>query len=196
MKIGILGGSFNPPHKDHLNIALELLNKKIVDKVIFIPNIYNPLGKQSIDATKRLEMIKLMIMNNPNLEVSDIEINKTTQNYTYQTLDELKSIYQSDDIILIIGSDNLNIIDKWMKYDYILNNYKVIVVNRNNDCLFKIINNNKISKYKNNIIPVVLLSNLNISSTLIRKLLLNKSDVSKFIDEEVYKYIVNNNLYQ
>jgi nicotinate-nucleotide adenylyltransferase len=196
MKIGILGGSFNPPHKDHLNIALELLNKKIVDKVIFIPNIYNPLGKQSIDATKRLEMIKLMIMNNPNLEVSDIEINKTTQNYTYQTLDELKSIYPNDDIMLIIGSDNLNIIDKWMKCDYILNNYKVIVVNRNDDHLFEVINNPKISRYKDNIIPVVLLNNLNISSTLIRNLLLNKSDVSKFIDNSVYKYIINNNLYQ
>jgi nicotinate-nucleotide adenylyltransferase len=195
MKIGVLGGSFNPPHNDHLGIALELLKKRIVDKVIFIPNIYNPLGKQSIDKEHRLKMIKLMIKDKSNLEVSDIEIKKDTQNYTYQTLDELKFLYNNDNIMLIIGSDNLNIIYKWMKYDYILEKYKVIVIKRDNDDLKKMIDNDKIIRYKHNIISFISSRKLNISSTMIRNLLINKKDVSKLIDKDVYKYIADNNLY-
>jgi nicotinate-nucleotide adenylyltransferase len=195
MKIGVLGGSFNPPHNDHLGIALELLKKRIVDKVIFVPNIYNPLGKQSIDKEHRLKMIKLMIKDKSNLEVSDIEIKKDTQNYTYQTLDELKFLYNNDNIMLIIGSDNLNIIYKWMKYDYILEKYKVIVIKRDNDDLKKMIDNDKIIRYKHNIISFISSRKLNISSTMIRNLLINKKDVSKLIDKDVYKYIADNNLY-
>lgn len=132
MKIGIFGGSFNPPHKMHLNIGLELINKGYVDKVIYVPtgNRYNK--KDLVDAKYRLEMLKLMISNYNNLSVSDYEIKKALT-YTYQTLDYFKSIKQNDEIYFICGLDNLKEIKAWKCYEYILSVYKLLVINRNNE---------------------------------------------------------------
>ena len=139
MKIGIFGGSFNPPHNMHKNIALKLINKGYLDKVIFVPtgDKYNKDGL--LNQKDRYNMVKLMIEGCDNLEVSDYEFNKLT--YTYETLDYFKNIYKDDDIYFICGSDNLKQITLWRKYDYILRNYKMIVIRRNNDDIDKIINN-------------------------------------------------------
>jgi nicotinate-nucleotide adenylyltransferase len=196
MRIGILGGSFNPPHKLHLNIALDMLDNNLVDKVIFVPNIYNPLGKTSIDANHRLAMLKLMIEDKKDLEVSDIELKKDKQNYTYQTLDELHSLYPNDEIILIIGSDNLKVIDKWMNYDYLLNNYKVIVTKRDDDNIDDIINDKGILKYENNLIIYNKHNSSALSSTYIRDLLLKGEDVTNYLDDKVSNYIKEYHLYE
>ena len=151
MKIGIFGGSFNPPHNMHKNIALKLINKGYLDKVIFVPtgDKYNKDGL--LNQKDRYNMVKLMIEGCDNLEVSDYEFNKLT--YTYETLDYFKNIYKDDDIYFICGSDNLKQITLWRKYDYILRNYKMIVIRRNNDDIDKIINNLLI--YYKNIIKLL-----------------------------------------
>ena len=77
MKIGIFGGSFNPPHKMHKNIALNLIKNKYLDKVIYVPtgNKYNK--KDLIDAMDRYNMLKIMIEGYKNLELSNYEIKNT-----------------------------------------------------------------------------------------------------------------------
>ena len=191
MKIGIFGGSFNPPHNMHKNIALKLINKGYLDKVIFVPtgDKYNKDGL--LKQKDRYNMVKLMIEGCDNLEVSDYEFNKLT--YTYETLDYFKNIYKDDDIYFICGSDNLKQITLWRKYDYILRNYKMIVIRRNNDDIDKIINNLLI--YYKNIICITDIQN-SLSSTLIRENLNKNNDtyLLQNMDANVLKYIKNNSI--
>lgn len=191
MKIGIFGGSFNPPHNMHKNIALKLINNGYLDKVIFVPtgDKYNKDGL--LNQKDRYNMVKLMIEGCDNLEVSDYEFNKLT--YTYETLDYFKNIYKDDDIYFICGSDNLKQITLWRKYDYILRNYKIIVIRRNNDDIDKMINNLLI--YYKNIICITDIQN-SVSSTLIRENLNKNNDVYLLqnMDTNVLKYIKNNSI--
>lgn len=196
MKIGILGGSFNPPHNIHLKVAKDLLNEKIVDQVIFIPNIKNPYhNKKLIEPRHRLEMIKLMIDKQPNMSFSDLELKKDHQNYSYQTLDELKDLYPKDQIMLIIGSDNLKEINKWGQYEYLLSTYQVIIIKRDNDDIRQIIKDNKLTKYQNNLIIFDNNITSSLSSTFLRKLLLENQKIKKYINKKVYEYIIKNDLY-
>ena len=86
MKIGILGGTFDPPHQAHLEIANRSIKQFTLDKVIFIPS-GNPWQKK--DATSyrhRYEMTKILIENSNYFEISDIENSEQNPSYTYETL--------------------------------------------------------------------------------------------------------------
>lgn len=191
MKIGIFGGSFNPPHNMHKNIALNLIKNKYLDKVIYVPtgNKYNKRGL--VNQNDRYNMVRLMIEGYNNLDVSNYEFNKLT--YTYETLDYFRNIYQNDEIYFICGSDNLKEITSWKRYDYILKNYKIIVIKRNDDDMDKIIN--KLLIYSKNIIYVNDIEN-SVSSTLVRENLNrnNNEYLIQNMDTKVIKYIKNNSI--
>ena len=190
MNIGIFGGCFNPPHKMHKNIALNLIEKGYLDKIIYVPTGDNYSKLDLIDFKHRLKMLEL-ITDNKKLLVSDIG-NNPMYEYTYQTLDYFKKIYKDDQIYFICGPDNLNEFDTWKNYKYILDNYKLLVIKRNNDNLNLLLN--KYKENKNSIIFTDIDSVL-LSSTLIRKKLNKRKEVLKYIDNNVYQYIKENNLY-
>ena len=182
MKIGIFGGCFNPPHNMHKKIALNLINNNYLDKVIYVPtgNRYNK--QDLIDVKYRIEMLKLMCMDNNNLEVSDFEL-KTNLVYTYQTLDYFKMKYPDDEIYFICGSDNLKEFKTWKNYEYILKNYKLLVILRNNDDIKDLLVNDNII--------ITDIKRMNLSSTGLR----NNLDKTK-LDNRVYQYIKKNKLYE
>ena len=192
MKIGIFGGSFNPPHKMHESIASQLIEGKIIDKVIFVPtsNYYPKAGL--INDEQRFSMLKLLIQDKKEYDVSDYEFGRLT--YTYQTLEYFQNEHSDDEIYFICGSDNLEQIDTWKEYKKILSNYKIVVIPREND-MEKILN--KYQEYKNNII-VANLDNNYLSSTLVRNYLKEEKyqEVKEYINEKVLDYIIRNNLYK
>lgn len=191
MRIGVFGGSFNPPHKMHESIASQLIKKGLLDKVIFVPtsNFYPKAGL--INDEERLEMLKLMTKDKKEYIVSDYEFGKLT--YTYQTLEYFKNEYPNDQIYFICGSDNLEQLDTWREYQKILGNYKLIVIPRKHDMDSLL---NKYEEYKNNII-VAELDNNYISSTLVREYLKEKDydKVKEYINKDVLEFIIKNNLY-
>ena len=189
MKIGIFGGSFNPPHKIHKEIGMYLVNRKYLDKVIYVPTGDKYEKQDLISSNSRIEMLKIMIKNNNYLEVSDYEI-KNNLVYTYQTLDYFKNKYKDSEIYFICGSDNLREFKTWKKFNYILNNYRLIVFKRNDDNIEKILENLNI---KNIIVIDKVFGNL--SSTYIRKELEEGKNVLNLVDNEVVEYIENNKLY-
>ena len=194
MKIGIFGGSFNPPHNMHLNIALNLINNNYLNKVIFIPTSDKYNKKHLIKFTDRFNMLNIISNKYNNLQVSDYE-QKHTLIYTYQTLDYFKKEYPNSEIYFICGTDNLKELRTWKNYKYILNNYKLLVIKRNNDNIEDIIKEYK--EYKDNIIFPSIKTNT-ISSTFIREKI--KSDnynlLNNYLDIDVLKYIKDNNLYK
>lgn len=191
MKIGIFGGSFNPPHNMHKDIALNLIEKEYLDKVIYVPvgDNYNKLDL--ISFIDRYKMVKLMIEKYNNLSISDIS-NNNDYKYTYQTLDYFQKIFKDDDIYFICGTDNLDQLDTWMKYEYILENYKLLVIKRNDDNIENILT--KYEKYKDNIVFANIESRL-LSSTTIRNNITNEK-IKEYLDERVYEYIIKNKFYE
>ena len=193
MKIGIFGGSFNPPHKMHEEIALTLIEKHYVDKVIFVPTGSKYKYKNNLLSDKvRFEMLKLMCRDNNNLEVSDYEL-KDNVVYTYETLNYFKNKYKNDEIYFICGTDNLSYIDKWKEGEDILSNNKLLVIKRDTFDINTLLE--KYKDYKDNIIVTDIKEN-EISSTKIREMIYNNKRVNDYLDEKVYLYIRDNDLYK
>lgn len=193
MKIGIFGGSFNPPHKIHKKIALDLIKRHYVDKVIFVPTGSKYKYKNNLLSDKvRFKMLKLMCEDNKNLDVSDYEL-KDHIVYTYETLNYFKNKYKEDEIYFICGTDNLSYIDEWNKGIDILSNNKLLIIKRNSTDINTLLD--KYNDYKDNIIITDIKEN-EISSTKIRKMIYNNKRVEIYLDKSVYLYIRDNNLYK
>lgn len=194
MKIGIFGGSFNPPHKMHKNIAKSLIKKGYVDKVIFVPTgtkyEYKP---NLISNEKRVAMLSLLIEKERNMIISKYELQEKMV-YTYETLRYFKTIYNKDDLYFICGADNLSYIDEWQNSKEILQNYKILVIKRKTDFIKPLLE--KYKKYKENII-ITPIKEKTISSTKIRNFFKQNNNIKArlYIDKKVYNYIKENHLY-
>ena len=137
MKIGIFGGSFNPPHKMHEDIAHSLKESNLLDKIIFVPTGSKYKYKNNLlPDQNRYDMVKLITDEYEYLDVSDYEL-KSEVVYTCETLAYFKDKYPKDEIYFICGLDNLSYIDSWKNAEYILNNFKILVIKRNTDDLEK-----------------------------------------------------------
>lgn len=193
MKIGIFGGSFNPPHKRHIEIALELIEKKYIDKVIYVPTGKNYEYKNNLIPDKnRYEMLQLICNKYPKLEVSNYELKEKVV-YTYQTLAHFKELYPKDEIYFICGTDNLSYIEKWKQAEEILNNYKILVIKRKGDNIDDIMK--KLVVWKKNIIMTDIKMK-ELSSTYIREQLVNRKSIAHLLDPDILSYIEKNHLYQ
>ena len=131
MKIGVYGGCFNPCHLMHKRLVDELLNTNYFDRIIILPtgDFYNK--SNLLKGEIRKKMLEIMFDNNNRVIVSDYEF-KNNLIYTFRSLDYVSSIYKGDEIYFILGSDNLLHFDTWKRYEYILDNYNLLVVNREN----------------------------------------------------------------
>ena len=195
MKIGVFGGSFNPPHKMHKNIAKTLIKKGYVDKVIFVPTGTKYEYKTNlIPNEKRVGMLSLMIEKEKNMLISKYELQEKAV-YTYETLKHFKKNYKNADIYFICGTDNLSYIDKWKNGQEILKNYKILVIKRKTDKIEPLLE--KYKQYKENII-VTPIKEKTIYSTKIRNYLNKKNNLVArlYIDKNVYNYIKKNHLYE
>ena len=193
MRIGILGGSFNPPHKMHFKMGLDLINKDYVDKIIYVPTGSKYKYKNNLIADNhRFKMLELMIKNDFRFEVSDYEL-KDYVVYTCDTLKYFKEKYPNDEIYFVCGADNLSYVDEWKNGIFLLENYKFLVIKRCTDDIDEILK--RFDKYKDNII-VSDVEPDSLSSTEIRNRIKNNEDILELLDKEVYKYINKNNLYE
>lgn len=194
MKIGIFGGSFNPPHNMHINIGEELIKQGYLDKIIFVPTgIKYKYKSNLLPNENRFDMLKILTQKNKNFSVSNYEFSENVV-YTCETLDYFKNKYLKDEIFFICGADNLSYIDKWKNGEEILKNYKIIVIARNTDNLESILK--KYSKYNDNIL-VARIPPYDLSSTEIRKLISDGEYhlLDKYLDCDIIDYIIENNLY-
>ena len=193
MRIGILGGSFNPPHKMHLNMGLELLEKKYLDKIIYVPTGSKYKYKNNLVADQhRFKMLELMIKNDKRFMVSDYEL-KDEVVYTCDTLKYFQEVYPNDEIYFVCGADNLSYVDEWKNGIYLLENYKFLVIKRYTDDIDEILK--RFEKYRDNIIVSDVIPS-SLSSTEIREKIKNNEDILELLNEDVYKYILENNLYE
>ena len=193
MKIGIFGGCFNPPHIMHYTVANTILEKGYLDKVIFVPTGDNYDKKDLATHENRVEMLKLMV------DKVDMLVGNICKNgeypYTYQVLDYYKEIYPEADIYFICGTDNLDWFKEWKNYEYMLKNYKLLVVSRNDDDIPKIMQNYK--GYENSI-EFATINPRVLSSTIIREYIKENEEekLEGLINPKVLEYIKIKGLYK
>ncbi|MCM8780914.1 MAG: nicotinate-nucleotide adenylyltransferase [Candidatus Omnitrophica bacterium] len=188
MKVGILGGTFNPIHIGHLILAEEVREKLDLDRIIFVP-AYLPPHKDSscvISADHRYAMVRLAIRNNKNFSVSDIEIKRDGLSYTIDTIRELKKIYAKDELYFIIGSDLLNYLGEWKDLDDIMGMVKFVVATRPGYPLDKIPSH--ISK--------ISIRAVDISAYQIRQAIRENKSFRYLVPEAVFNYINKKKLYK
>ena len=198
-RYGMMGGTFNPIHLAHLYIAYEAKENLNLDKVIFMVAGNPPHKKESsvIDSNYRYDMVKIAIKDYSDFEISDYEIQKQGYSYTYETLKYLKGDEGDVEVFFIAGADSLMDIEKWKNPELVLSNCTFVAFNRgeyNKETLEG--QKKKLQdKYNSNII-LLDISNLDISSSMIRERIINGKRVDFFMPQKVMKYIEQNNLYR
>ena len=190
MKIGLLGGTFNPPHLGHLLLAQCVLEQAGLDKIVFIP-VFLPPHKEIdylADAKSRLNMLKLSISGNDRFNICDWELQKKGVSYTIDTLKYLRSQspYKEDDLYLILGPDLALGFKQWKSWQEIKKIAKIVVgirKEKEKDVCDK------------DFICVDIIS-VGISSSLLRERIRNNLTVKYLVKDEVASYIEKNNLYR
>ena len=131
-RIGILGGSFNPIHNGHLEIARAVIRKRWVDEVWLLVSPQNPLKTQAelADEQIRLSIARKAVEREEHIKVSDIEFSLPRPSYTWATLEALEAQYPDCCFSLIIGGDNWKKFQHWAHWLEILANYELIVYPR------------------------------------------------------------------
>ncbi|MFN8791798.1 MAG: nicotinate (nicotinamide) nucleotide adenylyltransferase [Bdellovibrionales bacterium] len=133
MKIGIFGGSFNPPHMGHITCLTTVQKKAGLDKVFVVPSFQSPLKTPIEGPTveQRLEMVKLALQGfGSAFEVDVQEIKRGGVSYTIDTLQAFRKKYEAEDLYLILGADHLETFDSWKDYRQILKETNLIIATR------------------------------------------------------------------
>lgn len=130
-KIACFGGSFNPPHLGHLEIALTILRQEHFDEVWFIPTVTTPLKDQALVYFEhRVNMIERLIQPYRKLRICTIESSLSQPNYTINTVTTLQEIYPQHQFTWVIGSDQANQFSKWKEAEALLKRIPFLVIAR------------------------------------------------------------------
>lgn len=184
-KIGILGGTFNPPHIGHLWIAEEVRVRKQLDEIWFIPTSTPPHKETEIlDAAHRLEMLRLAVKDNPSFYVNALELEREGKSYTYDTVEELKLAHPEAAFYFIIGGDMVEYLPNWHRIDELVKMVRFIGVTRTGYGLQ--------TEYP---IDRLEIHPLDISSTFIRNRLADGGLVRYLLPDPVMNYIKENRIY-
>ena len=216
MRVGLFGGTFNPVHLGHIQVAKEIKKKHDLDQLYLIPSAIPPHKKKQgiADAQDRLNMIRLAVSNMDGFLVSDVELARSGPSYTIDTINHFRDAFpESTKIYLILGMDAFLEIDTWMSYDKLFQRLPLIIMSRpgtehitieqlttyiqdklSKDYRFQK-NKNRFVHHTNQSINFVTVTPYDISSSKIRKLIVQKKPVLDLIPEKIERYIKEKGLY-
>lgn len=197
-RIGIFGGSFNPPHVGHIRAAVRCAEQLELSRVLLIPARQTPGKELPEDAPtpeQRLAMTRLAAEESPLLAVSDLEISRPGKSYTWQTIRQLRERYPREELVLLVGTDMLCSLPEWRDADQILREASVAVLPRGGKQ-----ERQRIAEGTDNLrrmggrVCTVDCDPCEISSTQLRRLLAFRC-ASEFLSPAVKGYIRENGLY-
>jgi nicotinate-nucleotide adenylyltransferase len=130
MRLGVLGGTFNPIHYGHLRAAEEAGENLSLDRVLFMPAGNPPLKSSDLaDAPKRFAMVKAAVEDNPRFEPSDIELGGGTS-YTVDTIGRLRDLYSGDRLFFILGIDAFLELSRWKDPERLVRGTDFVILKR------------------------------------------------------------------
>jgi nicotinate-nucleotide adenylyltransferase len=200
MRLGILGGTFDPVHTGHIALAAGASRARSIEKVLFVPNA-NPPHKQGRTITAyahRTAMLKLALKDIDLGELSEVETTEDTPNYTVDTIEKLRASYDGE-FIFIIGSDEVRDLAGWKEPKKILDQAEILVVSRAG-CAVDVIDGlagplgaDAACRLKEGALTIDV---PDISSTVIRGMISRDEDITGLVNPEVAEYIAEHGLYR
>ncbi|MCK4860000.1 MAG: nicotinate-nucleotide adenylyltransferase [Candidatus Omnitrophica bacterium] len=188
MRIGILGGVFDPVHYGHLSLAEQAREELSLEKIIFIPSFISPFGKDSIPSFERYKMLRLAIENNPFFEVSPIEIKQKGVSYSIDTARKLKKKYKQKELFFILGSDTWNQFSSWKDSRELIRLLQFAIIERKGFPLKESDFNGSIVRIYREVFPIC--------SSQIRGRIKQNMSIRYLVPEKVRRYILKKKLYK
>ncbi len=187
MRVGILGGTFDPIHIGHLIAASSVYEALNLDSVVFIPagDPWQKRDRGLSTGQQRLEMVKLATENDDRFQVSDLEIVRSGPTYAVDTVREWKRVNPSDELFWIVGSDALSGIPSWHEWEVFVSEVTIVALNRvgqNDSVPFDFVS--------------VDMPEVRISATELRDRFTNGLDTQYLVPKNVSQYISDQGLYQ
>ena len=132
MRLGIFGGSFDPPHVGHLLVAVDSYEQLGLDRLVFVPAAMQPLkvNRSAASPADRLELVRLLVGQDPRFEVDPVEIERRGLSYTVDTLETYARRFPDAERFFLIGSDALETFGAWREPDRILGLAGLVVLRR------------------------------------------------------------------
>ena len=187
MNVGVLGGTFDPPHKAHIKIAERSIEQFNLDQVVFIPS-GNPWQKKDATSFKhRYEMTKILVEESKSFEISNLENSETKPSYTFETLNKLK--HPKEKLYFILGSDAAMNIKTWKNFELLPNYTNFLIALRSEDSIQKLDKNFPFDY------EIILGDKLDLSSSSLRKKLKEKNIEDGKLPLGILDYILEKNLY-
>lgn len=198
-RIGLFGGSFNPPHVGHLRLAKLAAHEAALDLVIIMPASIPPHKDTPLLATgeDRLALCRATFCN-PRFLVSDMELRREGKSFTVETVRVLRESFPDDRLFLIIGSDMLLSFDRWFRYEEILSMCSLLVLSREALISPQQLRDYAVGKLRlteGEGFRILETEPLELSSTLIRETIAAGCDASAYLTDDAYAYIKEKGLY-
>ncbi|MBQ0070076.1 MAG: nicotinate-nucleotide adenylyltransferase [Bacteroidales bacterium] len=190
MKIGIMGGSYNPIHIGHAIIANYIIQNTCLDKLWLMVSPENPFksGQKMASDMDRIRMTEMVASRLDNVVTSAFEFSLPRPSYTIDTLNALQSKFPDDEFYLIIGADNWAAFERWRNHQEIIENFHIFVYPRRG---YDVV----IPQDVANKVELVDAPFIEVSSTKIREQLGEYKNMCFYLPEDVYEYIVKKHLY-
>ena len=187
MRIGVLGGSYNPPHIGHLLIASDAFEALSLDRLLIVPAHLNPLkgfDSSAPSSSQRLEMVQRAFGSDPRFEVTSMEIDRGGLSYTVDTLETLSAKSPGAELILLLGMDSFQSFGQWKHPERIRELAKLAVITRGDSSV----------SMPEGVTPVTT-RRIDVSSSEIRARLAAGMSIKGFVAESVESFIAAAKLY-
>ena len=184
--IGLLGGTFNPLHLGHIEIAKTAYAELKLDKILFLPSGKPALKSENnlLGFEKRCRIIELALQDYPNFELSRLDNSRGKKSYTSELLRKLKS-NSNNEYFFIIGEDNVTQLPLWHDYEWLIENANITVVSRNIANRISMMNVHYYDK-----LNFIQMKTIDISSTTIRELVSQNKSITELVPEKCEKLIL------
>ena len=209
MRLGILGGSFDPPHVGHLLAASDAIEYLALDRLVFVPAAVQPLkaGRTTASAADRLAMTQLTVRNDPRLETDSIEVDREGLSYTVDTLREFARRFPSAERYFLVGADVLSSFAQWRDPQTVLELATLAVLTRRADSEAlrddavrsdpqRLSASNSLDDGMARRSTIVPTRRIDVSSTEIRDRVRSGRSIHGFVTDTVAEYIISHGLYR
>jgi len=186
LRLGLFGGTFDPPHVGHLVVAQDVVDALHLDRLLFVPAGVPPhkLDREISPAEVRLEMVRAVTAGNPAFGVSDVELSRVGPSYTVDTLAHFRQLNPEAEIFFVLGADQAAAFDTWKEPERVASLATLVVLAREG---FRV--------PKGEFVPVHV-TRLDISATEIRGRVREGRSIRYLVPDEVRNIIEGNRLYR
>jgi nicotinate-nucleotide adenylyltransferase len=193
VRLGIFGGSFDPPHVGHLLAAQDACEQLSLDRLVFVPAATQPLkaGGSAAGAEQRLAMVRLLVDSDSRFEVSTVEVERAGLSFTVDTLSHFAAAHPTAERFVLLGTDVLATFAQWREPERVLQLARPVILVRQGDV---------VPTLPAGVSADVLLRlptrRVDVSSTEIRERVLGGRSIRGFVTDDVAAYIASNGLYR